>query len=495
MTELHNLTVTAAQAALAAGDITAVELTEACLARINATEPTIRAFLHLTPDAALAAARAADERRQQGRSLGPLDGIPIAIKDVICTNGVPTTAGSRILAGFRPPYNATVIERLVAAGAVLVGKLNCDEFAMGSSTENSAYQITTNPWDPTRVPGGSSGGSAAAVAAGQVPATLGTDTGGSIRQPAALCGISGLKPTYGRVSRYGLIAYGSSLDQIGPMAWTVADLAVLLNVIAGHDPRDGTSAPFETPDYTTALTGDIRGLRIGIPREYFVEGMEPGVESATRTAIEVLRDLGAILVDVSLPHTRYALPTYYIIAPAEASANLARFDGVRYGFRAEGETMWEQIEQTRGQGFGPEVRRRIMLGTYALSAGYYDAYYRRAQQVRTLIKRDFEQVFTQVDLLAAPTSPTVAFPIGQKINDPLAMYLSDVCTLPINLAGVPALVVPCGFSEGLPVGLQLIGRPFDEATLLRVGDAYQRLTEWHTQRPRLVVQAAGVSAH
>ncbi|RMD72556.1 MAG: Asp-tRNA(Asn)/Glu-tRNA(Gln) amidotransferase subunit GatA, partial [Chloroflexi bacterium] len=342
-----------------------------------------------------------------------------------------------------------------------IGKLNCDEFAMGSSTENSAYQITTNPWDTSRVPGGSSGGSAAAVASGQVPASLGTDTGGSIRQPAALCGISGLKPTYGRVSRYGLIAYGSSLDQIGPMAWTVADLALIMNVIAGHDPRDGTSAPIPTPDYTAALTGDMRGLRIGIPREYFVEGMEPGVEAATRTAIEVLREQGATLVEVSLPHTKYALPTYYIIAPAEASANLARFDGVRYGFRAEGETMWEQIEQTRGQGFGPEVRRRIMLGTYALSAGYYDAYYRRAQQMRTLIKRDFDQVFNEVDLLATPTSPTVAFPIGQKINDPLAMYLSDVCTLPINLAGVPALVVPCGFSDGLPVGLQLIGRPFD----------------------------------
>ncbi len=487
MTTLYDGTVRTARALLDAGAITAVELVETCLARIQATEPVIRAFLHLTPEAALAAARAADERRQRGQSLGPLDGIPLAIKDVICTDGVPTTAGSRILAGFRPPYNATVIERLLAGGAVLVGKLNCDEFAMGSSTENSAYQITTNPWDTSRVPGGSSGGSAAAVAAGQVPATLGTDTGGSIRQPAALCGISGLKPTYGRVSRYGLIAYGSSLDQIGPMAWTVADLAMLMNVIAGHDPRDGTSAPLPPPDYTTALTGDIRGLRIGIPREYFVEGMEPGVEAATRAAIETLREQGATLVDVSLPHTRYALPTYYIIAPAEASANLARFDGVRYGFRAEAETMWEQFEQTRGQGFGPEVRRRIMLGTYALSAGYYDAYYRRAQQVRTLIKRDFDQVFAQVDLLAAPTSPTVAFPIGQKINDPLAMYLSDVCTLPINLAGMPALVVPCGLSEGLPVGLQLIGRPFDEATLLRVGDAYQRVTDWHTRRPALAI--------
>ncbi|NTW03843.1 MAG: Asp-tRNA(Asn)/Glu-tRNA(Gln) amidotransferase subunit GatA, partial [Oscillochloris sp.] len=331
----------------------------------------------------------------------------------------------------------------------------------------------------------SSGGSAAAVAAGQALGTLGTDTGGSIRQPAALCGISGLKPTYGRVSRYGLIAYGSSLDQIGPMAQTAADLAVMLQIIAGHDPRDGTSANIPVPDYRAALSGDLRGLRVGVPGEYFVEGMESGVEQATRTAISVLREQGAEIVEISLPYTKYALPTYYIIAPAEASANLARFDGVRYGPREPGESMWDQIELTRGRRFGAEVRRRIMLGAYALSAGYYDAYYKRAQQVRTLIKRDFDAAFAHVDLIAAPTSPTVAFPIGQKTNDPLAMYLSDVCTLPINLAGVPGLVVPCGFSEGLPVGLQLIGRPFDEATLLRTGDAYQRITNWHTCRPQL----------
>jgi aspartyl-tRNA(Asn)/glutamyl-tRNA(Gln) amidotransferase subunit A len=317
------------------------------------------------------------------------------------------------------------------------------------------------------------------------PGTLGTDTGGSIRQPAALCGVSGLKPTYGRVSRYGLIAFGSSLDQIGPLAWTAADLALIMQVIAGHDPRDGTSATAAVPDYRAALSGDLRGLRVGVPREYFVEGMEPGVEQATRAAIEVLRAQGATIADVSLPHTKYALPTYYIIAPAEASANLARFDGVRYGPREPGDSMWDQIELTRGRRFGAEVRRRIMLGAYALSAGYYDAYYKRAQQVRTLIKRDFDAVFSQVDLLATPTAPTVAFPIGQKSDDPLAMYLSDVCTLPINLAGVPGLVVPCGFSAGLPVGLQLIGRPFDEATLLRAGDAYQRVTDWHTRRPAL----------
>ncbi|HMQ29723.1 MAG TPA: Asp-tRNA(Asn)/Glu-tRNA(Gln) amidotransferase subunit GatA [Chloroflexaceae bacterium] len=481
MAELYRLTVGEASAALAAGELTSVALTEALLARVEAVEPTVRAFLTLTGESALAAARAADAGRRADS--GPLHGVPLAIKDVICTAGVRTTCGSAILETFVPPYSATVVERLEAAGAVSLGKLNCDEFAMGSSTENSAFHITRNPWDAERVPGGSSGGSAAVVAAGMAPASLGTDTGGSIRQPAALCGVSGLKPTYGRVSRYGLVAYGSSLDQIGPLAWTAADLALILRAIAGHDPRDGTSADVPVPDYTAALTGELRGLRVGVPREYFVEGMEPGVEAATREAIRALADQGAEVVEVSLPHTKYALPTYYIVAPAEASANLARYDGVRYGPREQGASMWEEIELTRGRRFGAEVRRRIMLGTYALSAGYYDAYYRRAQQVRTLIKRDFELAFTQVDVLAAPTSPTVAFKVGQKLDDPLAMYLSDVCTLPINLAGVPGLVVPCGFSEGLPVGLQLIGRPFDEAALLRAGDAYQRVTDWHTRRP------------
>jgi aspartyl-tRNA(Asn)/glutamyl-tRNA(Gln) amidotransferase subunit A len=484
MTALYELTVTAARAALDAGDVTAVELAEAALARIDATDAQVRAYLTITGEQALAQAQAADAARLRGAT-GPLLGVPLGIKDVICTTGVPTTAGSRMLEGFRPPYDATVIERLQAGGAVMVGKLNCDEFAMGSSTEQSAYHTTANPWDLERVPGGSSGGSAATVAALQVPASLGTDTGGSIRQPAALCGVSGLKPTYGRVSRYGLIAFGSSLDQIGPLAWSAADLALVMQVIAGHDPRDGTSSSAPVPDYTAALTGDVRSLRIGVPQEYFVEGMEPGVAAATREAIAALRDRGAEIVDVSLPHTSYALPTYYIIAPAEASANLARFDGVRYGPREPGESMWDEIELTRGRRFGPEVRRRIMLGTYALSAGYYDAYYKRAQQVRTLIKRDFETIFTQVDVLAAPTSPTVAFKIGQKLDDPLAMYLSDVCTLPINLAGVPSLVVPCGFSDAMPVGLQLIGPPFAEATLLQVGDAYQRVTDWHTRRPVL----------
>ncbi len=483
MSELYRLTVREASAALAAGELTSLELTEALLARIEAVEPTVQAFLTRTSEAALDAARAADAGRSAAS--GPLHGVPLAIKDVICTAGVRTTCGSAILETFVPPYSATVVGRLEAAGAVSLGKLNCDEFAMGSSTENSAYHVTRNPWDPERVPGGSSGGSAAVVAAGMAPASLGTDTGGSIRQPAALCGVSGLKPTYGRVSRFGLVAYGSSLDQIGPFAWTAADLALVLQAIAGHDPRDGTSAADPVPDYTAALSGEVRGLRVGVPREYFVEGMEPGVEAATRAAISVLQDQGAEVVEVSLPYTKYALPTYYIVAPAEASANLARYDGVRFGPRERGEGMWDEIELTRGRRFGAEVRRRIMLGTYALSAGYYDAYYMRAQQVRTLIKRDFEQAFAQVDVLAAPTSPTVAFKVGQKLDDPLAMYLSDVCTLPINLAGVPGLVVPCGFSEGLPVGLQLIGRPFDEATLLRVGDAYQRVTDWHTRRPGL----------
>ena len=483
MAELYRLTVCEASAALAAGELTSLELTEALLTRISAVEPTVQAFLTRTGEQALTAARAADAGRHADSS--PLHGMPLALKDVLCTEGVRTTCGSAILETFVPPYSATVVQRLEAAGAISLGKLNCDEFAMGSSTETSAYQVTRNPWDCERVPGGSSGGSAAAVAAGMVPASLGTDTGGSIRQPAALCGVSGLKPTYGRVSRFGLVAYGSYLDQICPLAWTAADLALVLQVIAGHDPRDGTSAQTPVPAYHAALTGEVRGLRVGVPREYFVEGMEPGVEAATREAIAVLAAQGAEICEVSLPHTKYALPTYYIIAPAEASANLARFDGVRYGPREQGTSMWEEIEFTRGRRFGAEVRRRIMLGTYALSAGYYDAYYKRAQQVRTLIKRDFAAAFAQVDLLAAPTSPTVAFKIGQKLDDPLAMYLSDVCTLPINLAGVPGLVVPCGFSAGLPVGLQLIGRPFEEATLLRAGDAYQRSTAWHTRRPAL----------
>lgn len=484
MTDLHTLTIAGARAALDAGDITSVELTEALLARTNALEPRLGAFLTVTAEQALEQARAADARRD-GQSVPLLNGIPLAIKDLICTQGVRTTCASRILENFVPPYDATAVERLRAAGAVFTGKLNCDEFGMGSSNENSGYYPAANPWDTTRVPGGSSGGSAACVAAGEVLGSLGTDTGGSVRQPAGLCGITGLKPTYGRISRYGLIAFGSSLDQIGPLARTAEDVAMLLQVMAGHDERDGTSSPEAVPDYRAALTGDVRGLRVGLPREYFVEGMAPGVEQVTRAAIEVLRDQGAEVVDVSLPRAPYALPTYYIVATAEASANLARYDGIRFGPRLAGETMWDTVEQTRAELFGPEVRRRIMLGTYSLSAGYYDAYYKRAQQVRTLLRRDYEAALAQADVLLTPISPTVAFQVGQKVDDPVAMYLSDVFTITANLVGVPALVVPCGFSDGMPVGLQIIARHFDEATMLRVGDAYQQMTDWHTRQPTL----------
>ena len=489
MPELYELTIAEARERLDRGEITSVQLTEALLDRIAAVENQVRAFLAISDDLAIEQARAADARRAAGGPSSPLDGVPLAIKDVITTAGLTTTCGSKILENFVPPYDATAVARLKDAGAVLLGKTNCDEFAMGSSTERSAFFPTHNPWDLARVPGGSSGGSAAAVAAGEALGALGTDTGGSIRQPASLCGVTGLKPTYGRVSRYGLVAFGSSLDQIGPFARTARDCALILGAIAGADPRDSTAAPQPVPDYAAALSGDVRGLRVGVPKEYFVDGIEPGVEAAVRAALDVLRGGGAEVVEVSLPHTKYALPVYYIIAPAEASANLARYDGVRYGVKQPGDSYWDELERTRGAGFGAEVRRRIMLGTYALSAGYYDAYYKRAQQVRTLIRRDFTEAFEQVDIIAAPTAPTVAFKIGEKTDDPLAMYLEDVCTLPVNLAGMPGLVVPCGFSSELPVGLQLIGRPFGEATLLRAGDAYQRVTDWHTRRPALAPDA------
>ncbi|MBC8161703.1 MAG: Asp-tRNA(Asn)/Glu-tRNA(Gln) amidotransferase subunit GatA [Roseiflexaceae bacterium] len=485
MTELHTLTIAEARALLDSGEITSEALTESCFERIAAVENQVRAFLDITEELALEQARQADLERQSGGARSALHGIPLAIKDVISTKGVTTTCGSKMLENYVPPFDATAMARLNAAGAVMLGKLNCDEFAMGSSTENSAFFATHNPWDTARVPGGSSGGSAAAVAAMEALGALGSDTGGSVRQPAALCGVTGLKPTYGRVSRYGLVAFGSSLDQIGPLAWTARDCAIILGAIAGHDPLDATSAPEPVPDYLAALDGNLAGLRIGVPREYFVEGMQPGVEATVRAAIAALKDQGAQIVEISLPHTRYALPVYYIIAPAEASANLARFDGVRYGVQSEGDDYWQTLANTRGQNFGPEVRRRIMLGTYALSAGYYDAYYKRAQQVRTLIRRDFQQAFAEVDLIAAPTAPSVAFKIGEHNDDPLAMYLEDVCTLPASIAGVPGLVVPCGFSEHMPVGLQLIGRPFDEATLLRAGDAFQHATDWHKRRPAL----------
>ena len=482
---LTDLTIAEARARLRAREISSVELTQACLDRIGALDATIKAFLAPLPEQALEAAAEADRRRAR-REDGALLGIPLAIKDVLALKGAPCTCGSRILEGFVPPYTATPVQKLLDVGAVILGKTNTDEFAMGSSTENSAYFTTRNPWDPERVPGGSSGGSAAAVAAGMALGALGTDTGGSVRQPGALCGVAALKPSYGRVSRYGLVAFASSLDQVGVLARTVEDAAILLGVIAGWDVRDSTSVDTVVPDYTTAFTKDLRGVRVGAPKEYFIAGMQPEVEAAVRAAIDHLQALGAEIREVRLPHTEYALPVYYIIAPAEASANLARYDGVRYGLRVERGEMWPTYKASRGQGFGPEVKRRIMLGTYALSAGYYDAYYAKAQKVRTLIKRDFDEAWKQVDVIVAPTSPTTAFKIGEKADDPLQMYLSDVFTLAANLAGIPGLSVPCGFdAKGLPIGLQIMGPAFREDIVLRVGHAYEQSTGWHKRRPAL----------
>ncbi|MBI2461810.1 MAG: Asp-tRNA(Asn)/Glu-tRNA(Gln) amidotransferase subunit GatA [Candidatus Rokubacteria bacterium] len=479
------LTVHAALARLSAGELRASELVRAYLDRIDALDPTIRAYLAVSREAALEQAVAADERWRAGNGVRPLEGIPLALKDVLCTRGVRTTCGSRILADFVPPYDATVVVRLSAAGAIVLGKTNMDEFAMGSSTENSAFHPTRNPWALDRVPGGSSGGSAAAVAADLAAGALGTDTGGSIRQPAALCGVVGLKPTYGRVSRYGLVAFASSLDQVGPIGKDVRDAALLLEAIAGHDPMDSTSADQPVPDYQAALGQGVEGLRVGIPNEYFVEGMDPEVEAAVWEAVRVLEKLGARPARVSLPHTPYAVAAYYLIAPAEASSNLARYDGVKYGYRAPGgKDVIEMYGRTRAEGFGPEVKRRIMLGTYALSAGYYEAYYGKAQRVRTLIRRDFERAFAEVDVIVTPTSPSAAFRLGEKTEDPLQMYLSDIFTISVNLAGLPGVSLPCGFTAaGLPIGLQLIGQAFDEATLLRVAHAYEQATDWHTRRP------------
>jgi len=479
--KLWDLTIHEARDLLDQGQINAVELTEAVLERITPLDNEVKAYLTLTPETALKQARAVDSGDLPAT---PLRGIPLAVKDVICTQGVPTTCASRILEGFVPPYDATAVTRLKDAGAILIGKTNNDEFAMGSSTENSAFFPTHNPWDLERVPGGSSGGSAAAVAAGECLGALGTDTGGSVRQPASFCGVVGLKPTYGRVSRYGLVAFASSLDQIGLLAKDVTDAALLLGAIAGPDPLDATCVDAPVPDYTAALSADAHGLRIGVPEQYFTSGMQTDVETAVRAALNELEVLGAELVEISLPHTEYALPVYYLIAPAEASANLARYDGVRYGLRVEQADLEEMVKATRGQGFGAEVKRRIMLGTYALSAGYYDAYYLRAQKVRTLIKQDFDRAFEQVDAIVAPTSPTTAFRIGEKVDDPLQMYLSDIFTLSVNLAGICALSLPCGFdAQGLPIGLQVMGPAFDEAAILRVAHAYEQATEWHTRRP------------
>ncbi len=482
--ELYTLTIHQAQEKLRYGETTSVELTESVLERIAQVEDKVGAYISVQEDLALQMARFADERRATGED-NPLLGIPLGIKDAIITGGVPTTAGSRILEGYIPPFDAATVARLRQAGAVFIGKTNTDEFTMGGSTEYSAYCLTRNPWDLTRVPGGSSGGSAAAVAADEALGALGTDTGGSIRQPASFCSVVGLKPTYGRVSRYGAIAHGSSLDQIGPLAKDVEDAAILLGGIAGHDPLDATSLNAPVPDYVVEMKrGDgLKGLKVGVPTEYFVEGMEPGVKTAIRAAIDKLADLGAEVVDVSLPHTQYGIAVYYMIVTAEASANLSRYDGVRYGLRQDGVDMWDTFRQTRETGFGPEVKRRIMLGTYALSAGYYDAYYLKAQQVRTLLRRDFEQAFEQVDVMVAPTVPGVAFEIGEKGDDPLQMYLIDVLTVMLNLAGVCGISVPCGFSEGMPVGLQIIGPALGESGILRAAYQYEQVTAWHKQKP------------
>ena len=483
--ELWPLTLRAARDGLARRDFSAVELTRSCLSRIEQVESRVKAFITVTGDIALAQAEQADRLLAAGDGQ-PLTGIPMQLKDLISTQGIPTTCASRMLENYVPVYDATVAARLKEQGAVLLGKGNMDEFAMGSSCENSAFFPTHNPWDLARAPGGSSGGAAAAVAAGETIFALGSDTGGSIRQPASLCGVVGLKPTYGRVSRYGLIAFASSLDQIGPVGQDVTDCALILNAIAGYDPKDSTSLPAADVDFTAGLTGRLDNLRLGIPEEYFTAGMEPGVRAAVLQGVAELEKLGAAVEPVSLPTTQHALACYYIIAPSECSANLARYDGVKFGYSyPDAADMWQAMEVTRQRGFGPEVKRRIMLGTYALSAGYYDAYYLKAQQVRTLIRQDFARVFEQVDALVTPTSPVAAFPLGEKMADPVQMYLIDVCTLPINIAGLPAMSVPCGFADGLPVGMQLIGPHLSEARLLGLAYAYEQATEWHKARPEL----------
>lgn len=479
---IFDMTIHELHAELKSKRISSVEATAALLERIRSAEPQVGSFITVTPEQALAAAAVADKRIAEGEC-NLLTGIPLALKDIFLTEGIRTTCGSRILDNFIPPYSATSWEKLRDRGAVLLGKLNQDEFAMGSSNESSAYGVTRNPWNTAHIPGGSSGGSAAAVAASEAIATLGTDTGGSIRQPASHCGCVGLKPTYGRVSRYGVIAYASSLDQVGPLTRDVADCATMLEAIAGHDPKDSTSVDTAVPDYTASLKNGVKGLKIGLPKEYFIAGLDPDVQSAMDAAIETYRRLGAEFVDISLPHTDYAVATYYLIATAEASSNLARYDGVRFGHRAEANSLLDMYTRSRSEGFGAEVKRRIMLGTYALSSGYYDAYYVKAQKVRTLIMNDFIKAFADVDVMLTPVAPTPAFKIGEKVNDPLQMYLSDIFTIPVNLAGTCAMSLPAGFStSGLPIGLQLIGKPFGEEDLLRAGYAFEQATEWHTRK-------------
>ena len=485
--ELYSLTIHELHDKLMKGETTSEEITESVLGRIKAVDDKVKAYITVSDEIARVQDRDADKRIKAGETTSPLLGIPIAVKDNMCTDGIRTTCASKMLSNFVPPYDATVVQKLNRAGYVLCGKPNMDEFAMGSSTENSRFFITKNPWDLERIPGGSSGGCAAAVAAGECIGSLGSDTGGSIRQPASCCGVVGLKPTYGRVSRYGLVAFASSLDQIGPITKDVTDVALLLNVISGHDARDSTSANIPTPDFTRALRKDVEGMKIGLPKEYFIEGMDPEVEKSIRDAVKTLEGLGAKVVEVSLPHTDYAVATYYILATSEASSNLARYDGVKYGFRAEApKDLMDMYMKTRDQGFGAEVKRRIMLGTYALSAGYYDAYYKKGQQVRTLIKRDFDEAFKTVDVIATPTAPTAAFKIGEKSSDPLQMYLSDIFTISVNLAGIPGISIPCGFTSGkMPIGLQLLGKHFNEESIIRAAFAYEQSMEWHRGRPKL----------
>ena len=480
MSELWKLTLKEASDGLTQGLFSAKELTESTLERIQDVEPKVQSFITLTSEQALVDAVRADERIASGNKT-PLTGIPMQLKDLLCTRDVPTTCGSKMLEQFVPVYNATVVEDLNEAGAISLGKGNMDEFAMGSSCETSAFHPTYNPWDLNRVPGGSSGGAAASVASGQVLFAIGSDTGGSIRQPAALCGVVGMKPTYGLVSRYGLIAFASSLDQIGPLTRTVYDNAMVLDIIAGHDPMDATSVNRKSESISATLTGDIKGRKLGVPSEYFGDGIDEGVKNLVKDAIKTLEREGAEIVEVSLPHTKYALSCYYIIAPSECSSNLARYDGVKYGHSFLGtDNMWQAMENSRGEGFGQEVKRRMMIGTYALSSGYYDAYYLKAQKVRTLIKQEFDEVFQQVDAIISPTSPTTAFEVGEKIGDPLSMYLSDILTIPANMAGLPGMSVPCGFVDDLPVGLQIIGPRFSESRIYNIGMAYERSTDWVT---------------
>jgi aspartyl-tRNA(Asn)/glutamyl-tRNA(Gln) amidotransferase subunit A len=485
--ELHQLTIHEAHELLKQRKISSTELTKSVLKRITEIEGKVHACVTIVEDIALKEAEKLDKCIKTAHEITPLTGIPTLIKDVICTRGIRTTCSSKMLENFVPPYDATVIEKLKAQNTVIVGKTNMDEFAMGSSTEHSAFFPTYNPWDLTRVPGGSSGGSAVAVATDETIYALGSDTGGSIRQPAGFCNVVGLKPTYGRVSRFGLVAFASSLDQIGPVTKDVTDCALVMNVIAGYDSRDSTSVPYPVPDYTQQLIPDIKGLKIGIPREYLGQGVQNEVRAALRAAINKLQELGAkIDWEVSLPHTKYALAAYYILAPSEASANLARYDGVRYGFsERDAGNVIETTERTRQFGFGPEVKRRIMLGTYALSAGYYDAYYVKAQKVRTLIKQEFDQAFEKYDALVTPTSPIVPFKLGEKLEDPMQMYISDICTLPINIAGIPAISIPAGFADNLPIGMQIMGKPFSEEILLRIAFAYEQATDWHKRKPPL----------